>query len=229
MHESKMAEAWRVMRIQSELVDGIEHLIKQGPAVTIFGSARFAPDNPYYQSSQALAALFVKAGLAVITGGGPGIMEGANRGAYEAKGKSIGLNIKLPMEQSANPYQNISLSFRYFFVRKFLFVRHAVGFVIYPGGFGTLDEMFEVLTLVQTHKSDPTPIVLVGKQFWSGLLEWMKTTMLEQNACISPEDLNLFTVVDTPEEAAKVILDFHHKNPDATCYEELEEMAWLGV
>jgi uncharacterized protein (TIGR00730 family) len=229
MYEAKMAEAWRVMRIQSELVDGIEHMIKQGPAVTIFGSARFRDDNPYYQNAEQLAALLVKAGLAVITGGGPGIMEGANRGAYDARGKSIGLNIKLPLEQSANPYQNTSLYFRYFFVRKFLFVRHAVGFVMYPGGFGTLDEMFEVLTLVQTRKSQATPIVLVGKRFWQGLLDWMKTTMLEQNATISPDDLNLFTVVDTPEEAAKVILDFHNKNPDATCYEEVEEMAWLGV
>lgn len=227
MHEGKIAEAWRVMRIQSELVDGIEHLIKTGPAVTIFGSARFSEDNPHYQSAQKLGELLVKAGLAVITGGGPGIMEGANRGAYEAGGQSIGLNIKLPMEQSSNPYQNSSLSFRYFFVRKFLFVRHAVGFVMYPGGFGTLDEMFEVLTLVQTRKAQATPIVLVGKQFWQGLLDWMKVTLMEQNATISAEDLQLFTVVDTPEEAAQVILDFHNKNPDTTCYEEIREMAWM--
>jgi len=229
MHESKLAEAWRVMRIQSELVDGIEHLIKLGPAVTIFGGARFAEDNIYYQNSRKLAELLAGEGLAVITGGGPGIMEGANRGAYEAKGKSIGLNIQLPMEQSANIYQTVNLSFRYFFVRKFLFVRHAVGFVIYPGGFGTMDELFEVLTLVQTRKSEPTPIVLVGKQFWQGLIDWIRTTMLEQNQTISAADMDLFTIVDTAEEAAQVILEFHCKNPDATCYEELDEKVWLGV
>jgi len=228
MHESKLAEAWRVMRIQSELVDGIEHLIKLGPAVTIFGSARFAEDNIYYQSSRELAAQLVKEGVAVITGGGPGIMEGANRGAFEAKGKSIGLNIKLPMEQTTNPYQTTSLSFRYFFVRKFLFVRHAVGFVIYPGGYGTLDELFEVLTLVQTRKSEPTPIVLVGKQFWQGLIDWLKVTMLEQHATISKEDLELFTIVDSASEAAKIILDHRSIYPDATCFEELDEKVWLS-
>jgi len=229
MHEAKLAEAWRVMRIQSELVDGIEHLIKLGPAVTIFGSARFDEQNPYYQSSHELAARLVQAGLAVITGGGPGIMEGANRGAHENGGKSVGLNIELPKEQGANRYQNISLSFRYFFVRKFLFVRHAVGFVIYPGGFGTMDELFEVLTLVQTQKAQRIPIVLVGKAFWAGLMDWMQSVMRDTHACIGPEDMGLFSLVDTAEEAARIILEHYGSHPDRTCYEELDEMVWLGV
>jgi uncharacterized protein (TIGR00730 family) len=229
MHEAKLAEAWRVLRIQSELVDGIEHLIKLGPAVTIFGSARFTEQDPYYQSSRELAARLAKEGLAVITGGGPGIMEGASRGAHEAGGKSVGLNIKLPKEQSANHYQTLNLSFRYFFVRKFLFVRHAVGFVIYPGGFGTMDELFEVLTLVQTQKAQRIPIVLVGKTFWAGLIDWMQTVMRDAHACISPEDIELFSLVDTAEEAARIILEHYGSYPDRTCYEELDEMVWLGV
>lgn len=223
MYEAKMAEAWRVMRIQSELVDGIEHLIKLGPAVTVFGSARFDEHNPWYQSARGLGGRIAQEGLAVITGGGPGIMEGANRGAFEAGGKSVGLNITLPMEQKPNPYQNVELSFRYFFVRKFLFVRHAVAVVIYPGGFGTMDELFEVLTLVQTRKSASIPIVLFGKSYWQGLLAWMQQTMLEQGACISPEDMKLFHLVDSIDEAVQIIRDSHCKNPDATCYEEIDE------
>lgn len=227
MYEGKMAEAWRVMRIQSELVDGVEKLIKLGPAVTIFGSARFPESNPYYQSSRELAARFANEGLAVITGGGPGIMEGANRGAFEAGGKSVGLNIQLPAEQSSNKYQTIDLDFRYFFVRKFMFLKHAVGFVIYPGGFGTLDELFEVLTLIQTRKTGNFPIVLVGKSYWQGMLDWMKTTMLDEHACISPEDLNLLKVVDTAEEAACLILACYHKNRDAAGDDEVGEKALM--
>jgi uncharacterized protein (TIGR00730 family) len=213
MHEKKMAEAWRVMRIQSELVDGIEKLIKLGPAVTLFGSARFTKDNPYYESARALSTRFAQEGLAVITGGGPGIMEAANKGAYEAGGHSVGLNIRLPYEQKANSYQNISLDFRYFFVRKFIFLKHAVGFVIYPGGFGTMDELFEVLTLVQTCKVRRFPIVLVGKSFWEGLLNWMCLTMEQQNACINKKDLDLLHLVDSGEEAAEIILQQYHKYP----------------
>ena len=171
MDNSKMAEAWRVMRIQSELVDGIEHLAKLGAAVTIFGSARLHEDDLHYQDAVRLGQLLAEAGLAVITGGGPGIMEAANRGAYQQGGHSLGLNITLPHEQSANRYQNTSLSFRYFFVRKMMFVKHAVGFAIYPGGFGTMDELFEALTLVQTGKAAKFPIVLVGKDYWSGLMD----------------------------------------------------------
>ena len=227
MYEAKLAEAWRVLRIQSELVDGIESLIKLGPAVTVFGSARLAPSNPYYQSAQKLGELLVKEGLAVITGGGPGIMEGANKGAYEAKGKSVGLNIKLPMEQSANEYQNIGLDFRYFFVRKFMFVKHAVGFVIYPGGFGTLDELFEALTLVQTHKAGPFPVVLVGKKFWAGMVDWLQQTMLVEG-CIDKNDMKLFSVVDTPEEAVAIILEHCKQAQVKPGDESYDELALLG-
>lgn len=204
MDERKLAEAWRVMRIQSELVDGIEKLIKLGHAVSIFGSARLGPDSPYYALAQQLGALFSARGLAVITGGGPGTMEAANRGAHAEKGLSIGLNITLPEEQSGNQYQDVSLSFRYFFVRKFMFVKHAVGFVILPGGFGTLDELFEALTLVQTEKVRPFPIVLVGSAYWSGLLDWLRGTMLS-HGCISAGDLDLIQVVDKPEQAVEII------------------------
>jgi uncharacterized protein (TIGR00730 family) len=213
MHEAKMPEAWRVLRIQSELVDGTERLIKLGPAVTVFGSARLPANNPYYQDAVRLGELLTEAGLGVITGGGPGIMEGANRGAFEAEGKSVGLNIQLPHEQQANHYQNISLDFRYFFVRKFMFVKHAVGFVIYPGGYGTMDELFEALTLVQTGKAGPFPIVLVGKEFWQGLVDWMTSTMLKAT-CIDENDVALFSLVDNAEEAAEVIVRHYKAGPD---------------
>ncbi len=206
MLDAKMPEAWRVLRIQSELVDGMEQLIKLERAVTVFGGARFQADSPHYKAAMLLGELLSKANLPVITGGGPGIMEAANRGAYNEAGLSIGLNITLPMEQDANPYQNLGLNFRYFFVRKFMFVKHAIGFVIFPGGYGTLDELFEALTLVQTEKVNPFPVILVGKSYWEGLLAWMKGNMLSEG-CISPEDLDLFQLVDTPEEAADIILD----------------------
>jgi uncharacterized protein (TIGR00730 family) len=204
MDERKLAEAWRVMRIQSELVDGIEKLIKLGHAVSIYGSARLGPDSMYYQIAQQLGAMFSARGLAVITGGGPGIMEAANRGAHAEKGLSIGLNITLPEEQTNNQYQDVSLSFRYFFVRKFMFVKHAVGFVILPGGFGTLDELFEALTLVQTEKVRPFPIVLIGTEYWSGLLNWLRETLLG-HGCIHAEDMNLLQVVDDAETAVDIV------------------------
>ena len=213
MDNAKMAEAWRVMRIQSELVDGIEHLAKLGAAVTIFGSARLHEDDLHYQDAVRLGQLLAEAGLAVITGGGPGIMEAANRGAYQQGGHSLGLNITLPHEQSANRYQNTSLSFRYFFVRKMMFVKHAVGFAIYPGGFGTMDELFEALTLVQTGKAAKFPIVLVGKDYWSGLMDWLQKTMLA-SGCINRADLDLSQLVDNADEAAKIIIDRHRKYPD---------------
>ena len=212
MHESKMPEAWRVLRIQSEVVDGIERLIKLGPSVTVFGSARIPADNPYYQDAVRLGRILADAGLGVITGGGPGIMEGANRGAFEGKARSVGLNIKLPHEQQANRYQNISLDFRYFFVRKFMFIKHAVGFVIYPGGFGTMDELFEALTLVQTGKAGPFPIVLVGGDFWKGLVDWLQSTMLEAG-CIDDNDMTLFSLVESAEEAAEIIINHHNARP----------------
>ncbi len=210
MFDKKMPEAWRVLRIQSEIVDGIEHLIRIGHAVNVFGSARLPPDSPWYREAEELGARLSRVGLSVITGGGPGIMEAGNKGAMGKGALSVGLNITLPVEQKPNPYQDISLSFRYFFVRKFMFLKHAIAFAIFPGGFGTLDELFEALTLVQTGKSEPFPIVLVGREFWAGMLAWMETTMMGQG-CIGPEDLALLTVVDTAEEAASIIIEHYYR------------------
>ncbi|MEX2962135.1 TIGR00730 family Rossman fold protein [Microbulbifer sp. TYP-18] len=207
MLDAKMPEAWRVLRIQSELVDGIERLIALNGAVTVFGGARFTEDSAEYQQAVRLGELLAAEGVPVITGGGPGLMEACNRGAYPQKGKSIGLNIELPFEQLPNPYQDISLNFRYFFVRKFMFVKHAVGFVGMPGGYGTLDELFEALTLVQTQKVRRFPIVLVGKSYWSGLRDWLVDTVLERQ-CIDATDLDLFRTVDTVDEAAELILHY---------------------
>ena len=205
MDENKIPEAWRVLRIQAELVDGIEALAKLGSAVTIFGGARFKSGSHYYEEAQRLGSLLGKEGIPVITGGGPGIMEGANRGCHASASTSVGLNISLPTEQDPNSYLDLSLKFRYFFVRKFMFVKHAVGFVIFPGGYGTLDELFEALTLVQTSKVRPFPIILVGSDYWGGLVDWIQNTMLA-NGCIAERELHLFTVVDDAESAAKIIL-----------------------
>lgn len=208
MFDKKMPEAWRVLRIQAELVDGIEHLIKVSHAAIIYGSARLAPDSPYYRQAEEMGKLLSQAGLNVITGGGPGIMEAANKGAMNQGARSIGLNISLPHEQLPNPYQDISLNFRYFFVRKFMFMKHAIAFVIFPGGYGTLDEMFEALTLIQTGKSAPFPIVLVGREYWSGLIEWMRQTMLG-HGCVSEADFDLFQVVDSVDEGARLIIEHY--------------------
>ncbi len=205
MLEAKVQEAWRVLRIQSELVDGTDKLLKLGAAVTVFGGARLDESNRYYREAQLLGKLLGEESIPVITGGGPGIMEGANRGCYATPTPSIGLNIDLPFEQTPNPYQDIALDFRYFFVRKYLFVKHAVGFVIFPGGFGTLDELFEALTLVQTLKVKPFPIILVGRPFWQGLVEWMQDRMVAEG-CLSAAELNLFELVGDANEAAQVIL-----------------------
>ncbi|MCW8128523.1 TIGR00730 family Rossman fold protein [Microbulbifer halophilus] len=207
MLDAKMPEAWRVLRIQSELVHGTERLIALSGAVTVFGSARFEEDSPEYRQGVRLGELLAAEGIPVITGGGPGLMEACNRGAYPQPGVSIGLNIELPFEQVANPYQDISLHFRYFFVRKFLFVKHALGFIGLSGGYGTLDELFEALTLVQTQKVRRFPIVLVGRRYWSGLRDWLVDTVLERN-CIDASDLDLFQIVDTVDEAAEVIIDY---------------------
>ncbi|MFI2810088.1 MULTISPECIES: TIGR00730 family Rossman fold protein [Microbulbifer] len=207
MLDAKMPEAWRVLRIQSELVDGIERLIALTGAVTVFGSARFTEESPEYKQGVRLGELLAAEGISVITGGGPGLMEACNRGAHPQPGASIGLNIELPFEQTANPYQDISLHFRYFFVRKFMFVKHAVGFVGLPGGYGTLDELFEALTLVQTQKVLHFPIVLVGRRYWAGLRDWLVDTVL-QSKCIDASDLDLFHVVDTVDEAAEIIIDY---------------------
>ncbi|MCC1497193.1 TIGR00730 family Rossman fold protein [Alcanivorax sp. 1008] len=215
MDERRSREAWRVLRIQSELVDGIEHLSTLGPSVTIYGSARLGPDSIYYGQAKELARRFGDAGLNVLTGGGPGIMQGANEGAFGTDGCSIGLNIKLPHEQGANKYQDLSLDFRYFFVRKLMFVKHAVGFVVFPGGYGTMDELFEALTLVQTGKTRPFPIVLIGRDFWGGLVDWMQKVMSQEHGCIGDEDMALFEVTDSVEHAFNLVHENFHRIQEA--------------
>jgi uncharacterized protein (TIGR00730 family) len=198
-------ETWRLFRILSEFVDGFETMQPMGKAVSVFGSARTPPDHPYYQQAVKFSRMLANAGFAVITGGGPGIMEAANKGAYEAGGHSVGLNISLPMEQRPNPYQTHALTFRYFFVRKVMFVKYARGFVIFPGGFGTMDEFFESMTLIQTLKVEPFPVVLIGVRFWSGLIKWVRESMLEHASAISPEDLDLFALTDDLDEALSIL------------------------
>ena len=204
-------DPWRIFRIMAEFVDSFETLSRVGPAVTIFGSARMLRTNPYYQAASELAKGLAQHKLAVITGGGPGIMEAANRGAALAKGKSVGLNIELPQEQSGNRYANVPIHFHYFFSRKVCFVKYSIGFVFMPGGFGTLDEFFEVATLVQTRRIPEFPLILFGRKFWSGLLEWMKVNMKEKNQFISPGDLELVKLTDDPQEAINLILDYERR------------------
>ena len=203
-------DPWRIFRIMAEFVDSFEALSQVGPGVTIFGSARTPVTDPYYQATVALAKGLAKHKLAVITGGGPGVMEAANRGAAKVKGKSVGLNIELPHEQSGNRFANIPIHFHYFFSRKVCFVKYSIGFVFMPGGFGTLDEFFEVLTLVQTQRIPRYPMILFGREYWSGLIKWMRAT-LDKGGFISPGDLELFTVTDDPEEAIGIILDYERK------------------
>ena len=209
-------EPWRIFRIMAEFVDSFETMANQGPLIPIFGSARITPDNPFYQSAEKLAGLLVERGYGILTGGGPGIMEAASKGAYEAGGNSVGLNIRLPMEQHANPYQTTSLDFRYFFIRKVCFVKYAVALVAYPGGFGTLDEFSEAATLIQTNKINHVPLVMVGKKFWQPMLDWFRNTMLLEYGAISPEDMNLFNLVDTPEEACEIITTIHRRGINGT-------------
>lgn len=201
-------DTWRMFRIMAEFVDGFEELKDCSPAVSIFGSARCGKDHSIYRKTEEIARGLVKEGFSIITGGGPGVMEAANKGAAEAGGKSVGLNIDLPFEQQANTYANRRLSFRYFFVRKVMFVKYAFGFVIMPGGFGTLDEFFEAVTLIQTDKIKPFPVVMFDSSFWKGLLNWIEDTLLADER-ISPEDLKLFQVVDEVDEAVAVIRDFY--------------------
>jgi len=205
-------DTWRVLRIQGEFVNGFDALAGIGPCTAIFGSVRTAPSNGYYKAAMKTAALLAENGMGVITGGGPGIMEAANKGAFEAGGLSIGCNIELPLEQKPNPYQNISLEFRYFFVRKMIFVKYSVGFVIFPGGFGTLDEFFEALTLAQTGKIEHFPIILYGSTYWKGLCDWIDEFMLAKYAAISPEDKKLYRVVDEPQEAVDYIIKVSKEN-----------------
>ncbi|HUZ87518.1 MAG TPA: TIGR00730 family Rossman fold protein [Candidatus Baltobacterales bacterium] len=200
---SHHADPWRVLRILSEFVEGFDALNEVGPAITVFGSARAADDDPYYAAGVKLGASLAKRGFAVITGGGPGIMEAVNKGCHEAGGLSVGCNIELPHEQSLNKYVDLGVEFRYFFVRKNMFVKYARGFVIFPGGFGTLDELFESLTLAQTGKIEHFPIVLFGTPYWKGLLDWMKESVLSSGA-IAPGDLKLMTMTDDPDEAAEM-------------------------
>ncbi|MHA8069505.1 TIGR00730 family Rossman fold protein [Aquirufa ecclesiirivi] len=208
----KSEESWRIFKIMSEFVEGIDKLSKIGPCVSIFGSARTKPDNPYYQVAEEIAAKLVRHGYGVITGGGPGIMEAGNKGAKTEGGRSVGLNIELPFEQFANPYidHDKNINFDFFFVRKVMFVKYSQGFIIMPGGFGTLDEMFESLTLIQTHKIGRFPVVLVGTDYWKGLMDWIKNTMI-LHGNINEEDLDLFSIVDTPTEAVRVIDEFYAK------------------
>jgi len=207
--EMAARETWRIFRIISEFVEGFETMSQVGPAVSIFGSSRTEPDSPYYGQACQIAGELARRGFAIITGGGPGIMEAANKGASEAGGKSIGLNISLPMEQEPNPYQNIPLYFHYFFVRKVMFVKYAVSFVCFPGGFGTMDEFFESMTLIQTGKSPAMKVVLMGREFWDPLVEWMRAFMLEKHRSIDADDLNLFTVTDDVQHAVREICTFY--------------------
>ena len=204
MEDLRKSETWRVFRIQSELVEGFETLHELGPAVTIFGSSRLKPETEYYEKAVKLGEKLSREGFAVITGGGPGIMEGANKGAKEGKGKSVGLNIEIPMEQDPNGFQNISLSFRYFFVRKLMFVKYAIAFVIFPGGFGTLDELFEALTLAQTKKIRAFPIILVGKEYWSGMIEWLNNTLVA-GGTLDKEDMELISITDDIDDICTIV------------------------
>ncbi len=210
--EIKSSDSWMIFKVMSEFVEGFEKLAKIGPCVTIFGSARVKPGHPYYKMAEDIAVELVNSGYGVVTGGGPGIMEAGNRGAKRAGGKSVGLNIYLPHEQKGNIYIDADklITFDYFFVRKVMFMKYSQGFIIMPGGFGTIDELSEALTLIQTKKIGRFPIVLVGKKFWGGLVDWIKKTLLSEKM-ISEEDLDLFNVVDTPKEAVKVIDEFYAK------------------
>jgi uncharacterized protein (TIGR00730 family) len=201
---SHHADPWRVLRILSEFVEGFDALNEVGPAITVFGSARTQRTDPYYRAGEKLGRALANRGFAVITGGGPGMMEAVNKGCHEAGGLSVGCNIELPHEQSLNRYVDLGVEFRYFFVRKNMFVKYARGFVIFPGGFGTLDELFESLTLAQTGKIEHFPIVLFGSQYWSGLLDWLEEHVLAAHA-IAPDDLRLMTVTDDPDEAAEMV------------------------
>ncbi len=215
----KTRDSWEIFKIMGEFVEGFETMSRIGPCVSIFGSARTKPENKYYKIAEEVAYLLTQQKFGVITGGGPGIMEAGNKGAQRGGGKSVGLNIVLPFEQEANPYidNDKIINFDYFFVRKVMFIKYAQGFIVLPGGFGTLDEMFEALTLIQTEKSGKFPVILIGRDFWSGLIDWIKNTLLEEEHNISPEDLDLIKIVDSAEEAVNHISDYyknHHLKPN---------------
>ncbi|MFO7860689.1 MAG: TIGR00730 family Rossman fold protein [Desulfosalsimonas sp.] len=207
VEDIKLTEAWRLFKIMGEFVDGVEALYDLGPAVSIFGSARMTADNPYYQKAMELAGMLAQNGFAVITGGGGGVMEAANKGAADKGGESVGLNIKLPREQVPNEFANIQVEFKYFFVRKVMFVKYASAYVIMPGGFGTLDELFEAVTLIQTDRIVPLPVILFGRDYWSGLLEWIKQQLLSHQT-ISSGDLDIIHLTDDPAEVLEIVRQF---------------------
>src|SRR5690606_32074324 len=209
--EIKSNDSWAIFKIMSEFVNGYESMARIGPSISIFGSARTTPDDKYYQLAEEIAYKISQHGFGVITGGGPGIMEAGNKGAHLGKGASIGLNIQLPFEQHFNPYidEDKNLQFDYFFVRKVMFVKYSQGFVVMPGGFSTLDELFEAITLIQTNKTGKFPIILVGSEFWGGLIDWIKKTLLEESNNISPKDLELFKIVDSADEVVQVLDSFY--------------------
>ena len=210
-NEIKTNDSWAIFKIMGEFVNGFEKMSAIGPCVSIFGSARTKPEDKYYKLAVKVAQKIVESGYGVITGGGPGIMEAGNKGAHLAGGTSVGLNIELPFEQHDNPYidSDKSLDFDYFFVRKVMFVKYSQGFVVMPGGFGTLDELFEAMTLIQTKKIGRFPIILVGTEFWSGIIDWVKDTLLERFGNISPDDIDLFKIVDTEDEVIEILNSFY--------------------
>lgn len=212
-NEVRTNDSWAIFKIMSEFVNGYESMARIGPCVSIFGSARTKPDDKYYLLAERIAYKISKAGYGVITGGGPGIMEAGNKGAHRGEGTSVGLNIELPFEQHFNPYidKDKNLNFDYFFVRKVMFVKYSQGFVVMPGGFGTLDELFEAITLIQTKKIGKFPIILVGSQFWAGLIDWVKTIMIDQEKTVSPGDMDLIKIVDTEEEVVEALDNFYKK------------------
>jgi len=214
-------ESWKIFQIMAEFVEGFERLARIKPAVSIFGSARMTTAHPHYRLAEDIAYALSEAGFSVVSGGGPGIMEAANKGAYRGKSPSIGLNIQLPHEQIANPYQDISLSFRHFFSRKVMFVKYAAAYVVLPGGFGTLDELAEIMTLVQTKKTRRIPIILVHSPFWEGLIDWFRDTLIAEGT-ISPQDLNLFQVLDKPQDVVSAIFDYYGERGFEPSEEERE-------
>ncbi len=219
-------ESWKIFQIMAEFVDGFENLACIKPSVSIFGSARTEVDSPYYLKAEKIARLLSDAGFSVVSGGGPGIMEAANKGAKAGKSSSIGLNIQLPHEQSTNPYQDISLNFRHFFTRKVMFVKYATAYIVLPGGFGTLDEMAEILTLVQTGKTRKIPIILVESEFWAGLINWFKNTLAKEGT-ISESDLDLIKIIDEPQEVVNEIFEYYRSRTFEPSAEEKERMLRL--
>jgi len=213
--ESKAHSSWQIFKIMAEFVDGFEALAKLGPCISIFGSARTQPGTQYYELSTEIAQRLAEEGFGIISGGGPGIMEAANKGAQLGGGKSVGLNIELPFEQHCNPHidRDANLNFDYFFVRKVMFTKYSQGFIMMPGGFGTMDEFFEVATLIQTGKMDTVPLILVGSSYWKGLLDWMRAVMLEQHGNISPHNMDLLKIADTADEVAEHVLAFYQRHP----------------